>query len=218
MSSAYIALIGDVVASRGLPAARRARLQRDLRAAIPDFNGRWRDVLAARFALTRGDEWQCLLTGAVPIWDIALVIRASLADVEWVIACGRGAVTTPLTPDITAPEVDGPCFHAARAALDDAKQTKRLFAFRGFGRAEPVLNAFASYDAALYWSWTPRQRHAAKLLRREGPALVANRLAVSRSAISHLARRMAWPLVAAGDAIFQSMLGDVGASTSTAAR
>jgi SatD family protein len=209
MTPLYIALIGDVVASRALSPADRARLQRQLRAAIPAFNRRWRKSLAARFAVTLGDEWQCLLTTAAPIWEIAHVIRATLAEVEWVIACGRGPVTTPLTKGVAAPEVDGPCFHEARAALDGAKRSRRLFGFRGFGAAERDLNGVASYYAALHWSWTPRQRHAAKLLRQGGPALVAEQLRVSRSAVSHLAGRMAWPLVAAGDSMFQTMLADM---------
>jgi SatD family protein len=218
MTSVYIALIGDVIASRALPAPDRARLQRRLRAAIPDFNRRWRRSLAARFAVTLGDEWQCLLTSAAPIWEIAHVIRATLAEVEWVIACGRGPVTTPLARGVAAPEVDGPCFHEARAALDGAKRSRRLFGFRGFGPAEALLNGFASYYAALHWSWTPRQRHAAKLLRRGGRALVAEQLRVSPSAVSHLARRMAWPLVAAGDNIFRTTLGDAGLPPTTANR
>jgi hypothetical protein len=210
MTRVYIALIGDVIASRTLPAADRSRLQRHLRAAIPEFNRRWRRSLAARFAVTLGDEWQCLLTSAAPIWEIAHVIRATLAEVDWVIACGRGPVTTPLVKGVAAPEVDGPCFHEARAALDGAKRSRRLFGFGGFGPAEPVLNGLAGYYAALHWSWTPRQRHAAKLLRRGGPALAAEQLRVSRSAVSHLGRRMAWPLVAAGDRIFETMLSDTG--------
>jgi len=38
------------------------------------------------------------------------------------------------------------------------------------------------------------------------PAAAAARLDVDRSAISHLARRMAWPLVAAGDKMFRALL------------
>jgi len=207
MTTDYIALIGDAIASRELPAPRRARLQRDLRAALPTFNRRWRKALAARFAVTLGDEFQCLLTGPAPVWEIAHAIRALLADVDWVIACGRGPVATRLAPGITAPEVDGPCFHAARAAMDAAKRHRLVFAFAGFGDADTVLTALASYYSALYWSWTPRQRHAAKLLRSGSAAVAAAGLGVDRSAVSHLGRRMAWPLVAAGDTIFENLLG-----------
>jgi hypothetical protein len=201
MSKVYVALIADAAASRLLPPARRARLQADVRAALPELNRRYRRALAARFAVTLGDELQCLLAAAQPVWEVAHFIRARLPEVEWVVACGRGPISTPLAA--TAPEVDGPCFHEARAAMERAKPQRLVFTFGGF---PPALDPFASYYAALYWSWTPRQRRAATLLRLGSPADAAARLKVDRSAISHLARRMAWPLVAAGDKMFRALL------------
>src|SRR5438034_9582959 len=203
MSTTYLALIGDAVASRALPPPRRARLQRELRGAIPQFNRRWRAALAARFAVTRGDEFQALLTTARPVWEILHEVHFRFPEVAWVVACGLGAVATRLEPRITAPEVDGPCFYAARAALDQAKRRRQLVAFGGF---PPGLDPLAGYYSALYWSWTPRQRRAATLLRPGPPAFAATQLKVDRSAISHLARRMAWPLVSAGDKMFQAGL------------
>jgi hypothetical protein len=204
--SSYVALLADVVASRALAPARRARLQQDLRAAARDWNRRWRGVLAARFAITLGDEVQCLLAGAGPLWEIAHAIRARFAQVDWVVAAGLGAVTTPLTTRITAPEVDGPCFHAARLAMARAKARRLVFAFEGFGAVQSDLDGCASYYSALYWSWTARQRNVAKVLRVTGPAAAARELGIDRSAVSHLARRMAWPLVTAGDTMFRTLL------------
>lgn len=204
MSATYIALIADATASRTLPPDRRARLQRELRAAMPGFNRRWRQALAARFAVTLGDEFQCLLRSAAPLWDIAHLVRHTFPQVEWVVACGRGPVATPLGPGVTAPEVDGPCFHHARTAMDVAKRTRRLVAFGGFPAA---VDAFADYYSALYWSWTPRQRRVANLLRGSASAAsVASALHVDPTAVSHLKRRMAWPLVQAGDKMFRAAL------------
>src|SRR6266704_3603948 len=156
MSKVYVALIADAVHSRALPAARRARLQSALRAALKDFNTRYRRFLAARFAVTLGDELQCLLTSAEPVWEIAHQLRFRFPEVEWVVACGRGPIATPLAA--TAPEIDGPCFHAARAAMERGKEQRLLLAFGGFG---PRLEPLADYYSALYWGWTPRQRRAA---------------------------------------------------------
>lgn len=204
MTTHYIALIGDVIASRLLPERRRARLQAELRRAMPEFNRRWRRFLAARFAVTLGDEFQCLLRTAQPVWDIAHGVRDRFPDVAWVIACGRGPIATRLEPGLTAPEVDGPCFHAARTAMEAAKRSRRLLAFGGFA---PTVAAFADYYSALYWSWTPRQRRTANLLRRaEAVPGVARALHVHPSAVSHLKRRMAWPLVDAGDKMFRAAL------------
>src|SRR6266849_8169808 len=201
MSKSYIALIADAIASRELPAATRARLQADARAAVKQLNQRYRRVLAARFAVTLGDELQCLLPTSQPLWELAHDLRARLPTVDWVVACGRGPITTPLAP--TAPEMDGPCFHEARAAMDRAKRQRQVFAFGGFA---PALEPLASYYSALYWSWTPRQRRTATLLRLGDPATAATRLDIDRSAVSHLAGRMAWPLVAAGDKMFRALL------------
>jgi hypothetical protein len=115
-------------------------------------------------------------------------------------------VATTLRSGITAPEVDGPCFHDARAALEDAKQRGQLLAFRGFGATDDILAGLASYYSALHWSWTPRQRRAAKWLRASDRTRAAEELGVHRSAISHLARRMGWPLVTAGDTILRTLV------------
>src|SRR2546423_146405 len=66
MSKRYVALIADATASRLLPPARRARLQADARAAAQQLNRRYARVLAARFAVTLGDELQCLLPSPAP--------------------------------------------------------------------------------------------------------------------------------------------------------
>src|SRR5216117_2489850 len=172
-SQVYVAALADATASRLLPPARRARLQAELRAALPELNRRYRRALAARFAVTLGDELQGLLTSPAPVWDVAHFIRARFPEIAWVVACGRGRISTPLAA--TAPEVDGPCFHEARAALDRAKPERLVFAFGGFPAA---LEPLVSYYSALYWSWTPRQRRVATLLRL-GSAALAARVAVT---------------------------------------
>src|SRR5258708_32346697 len=197
----YIALLADATASRALAPPRRARLQADIRAATKELNRRFARALAARFAVTLGDELQCLLPTAAPVWEIAHHIRSRLAQVDWVVACGRGAISTPLAP--TAPEMDGPCFHEARAAMERAKRQRLVFAF---GRFPPALEPLANYYSALYWSWTPRQRRAATLLRLGDQAAAAAPLVVARSAIYHLARRIDRPLGAPGAHMFPDIL------------
>src|SRR5258705_4319333 len=183
MSKSYVALIADAIASRELPPAARARLQADARAAVKDLNHRYRRVLAARFAVTLGDELQCLLATPQPVWELAHDLRARLPGVDWVVACGRGPITTPLAP--TAPEIDGPCFHEARAAMDRAKPRRQVFAFGGVA---PALEPLASYYSALYWSLTPRQRRAATLLRLGDQAAAAAPLGLHPRANPPLAR------------------------------
>lgn len=208
MSKLYVALIADAIDSRALAPGARKKLQADLQHALPDLNQRYRKVLAARFDVTLGDELQCLLTDARQVWDISHRIRARFADVDWIVACGRGAVTTTLRAGITAPKVDGPCFHAARAALEAAKRHRQIITFAGFPAED--LAAFAAYYSGLYWSWTARQRELATTWRlwtgAEAPSRPKARPRLLPSAVSHMRRRMAWPLVAQGDRMLRNLL------------
>lgn len=199
----YIAILADVIGSRTLPTRERARLQDDLRDALRIVNRRWHATIAAGFAIARGDEIQGLLYDASVVWDIAHLLRLALPKVDWIIACGAGPITTKVAR--TAVEVDGPCFHAASAALEEAKRHRQVFTFRGFA---PEVDALAAYYSGLYWSWTPRQRRLASKFRFDGPSLDAlkDRLKVHPTAISHMKRRMAWPLVAAGDKMFRAAI------------
>jgi hypothetical protein len=202
----YVAVLADAIGSRALPPRQRARLQEILQTRLrTDLNKRrpWRPGIAAAFAIARGDEVEGLLRDASLVWDIAHWLRCAFAEVDWIVACARGPISTALAA--TALEMDGPCFHAARAALEEAKERRQVFAFRGF---PPAVDALATYYSALYWSWTPRQRRQASELRLYGPApdQLEGRLKVHPTAVSHMKRRMAWPLVAAGDKMFRAAI------------
>jgi hypothetical protein len=203
----YVAVLADVIGSRALPPPARARVQARLHAGLKDLNKRraWRPAIAAGFAIARGDEIEGLLRDASLLWDIAHWLRHSFADVDWIIACARGPISTALAD--TALEVDGPCFHAARAALEEAKERRQVLTFRGFPAA---VDALAAYYSALYWSWTPRQRRQAATLRLDDAATPqAERVSVHPTAISHMKRRMAWPLVAEGDRMFRAAIDTI---------
>jgi SatD family protein len=206
MTTRYVAFIADVVASRALTHRARAALQRDIGAVARELNTRFRPHLAARFAVTLGDELQGLFTSPAAVWDASHQLRLRIPTVEWVVACGRGTLAMSLRRGASAPELDGPCFHAARSALDHAKRHGLVLAFGGF---DPPLTACAIYYSALYRGWTRRQRAVATAQRaRSGARLeeLARVLHVGPSAISHVRRRMVWPLVAAGDKVFQDLL------------
>lgn len=199
----YVAVLADAIGSRALAPAARARLQTRLVAGLKELNKRraWRPAIAAGFAIARGDEIEGLLRDAALLWEIAHWLRHRFADVDWIIASARGPISTALAD--TALEVDGPCFHAARAALEEAKQRRQVFTLRNFG---PV-DGLSAYYSALYWSWTPRQRRQAAMLRLNDAGLPpVEPLNVHPTAISHMKRRMAWPLVAEGDRMLRAAI------------
>src|SRR5438046_4839952 len=135
MTTTYIALIADVAASRALPAPARARLQARVRDVARELNARYRAHLAARFAVTLCDELQGLFKTAAPGWEVSHRLRSAFPEVAWVVACGRGALSSPLRRDATAPELDRPCFRADRAALELAQRHRLVSAFEGFDPA-----------------------------------------------------------------------------------
>src|SRR5206468_636478 len=100
MTTTYIALIADVAASRALPAPARARLQARVRDVARELNARYRAHLAARFAVTLGDELQGLFKTAAPVWEVSHRLRSAFPEVDWVVACGRGPRSS--TPSATA--------------------------------------------------------------------------------------------------------------------
>src|SRR5258707_8430632 len=117
----YVALIADVVASRARTPRARAALQQRLRALARELNTGFKSQLAARAAITLGDELQALFMSPAPVWQATHELRLRLPDVEWVVACGRGSLTTPLHRGATAPQLDGPCYHPPRAAPHPTK-------------------------------------------------------------------------------------------------
>ncbi len=197
----YVAVLGDAIRSRALAPRERAAMQVTLQEALVQVNRRWRAAIAARFAITLGDQFEGLLHVTAPLWEIVHLLRAALRAHDWVMVAARGEISTPLAR--SAVEVDGPCLHAARDALEAAKREGRVLAFAGF---PPPVEALARYYSALYSSWTVRQREVAALLRTREAAAVAAELGVDRSAVSHLSRRMRWPLVAAADREFRLLL------------
>jgi SatD family protein len=203
---AYVAFLADVVASRARSPRARATLQQRLRELARELNTRFRAHLAARAAITLGDELQALFTSPAPVWQAAHELRLRVPDVEWVVACGTGGLTTPLRRGATAPELDGPCFHAARAALDAAKADDRVFAFGGF---DPCVDGLARYYSALYRGWSAGQRFLATAQRARPDAKLkelARLVRIAPTSISHRRRRMAWHLVVLGDTMFQEVL------------
>lgn len=203
----YVALLADIIGSRTLPPKQRARLQDHLRHGLRSLNRRVGHDIAAGFAIAQGDEVQGLLKDATLVWRITHWLRTAFAEVDWIIACAAGPISTALAP--TAVEVDGPCFHAARDTLEQAKRQRQVLVFSGF---DPHVAGLAAYYSALYWSWTPRQRRMAARFRFDGPALdnVKDELKVHPTAVSHMKRRMAWPLVAEGDRMLRAALGATG--------
>lgn len=181
------ALIGDLVGSRDLAGGERAALQDELRGALVELGSVDGAFLAAP-AITGGDEFEALAAEPGPLIDVLLGVDDALqgrSSVRFGIGCG--ALSTPIgaadRPRVG--ELDGPCFHAARRAIDRTRELGSWLALEGpGGPLDPGLESLAELIGIERRSWTDKQAKTVTLARTHKQQDVARALAVAPSVIS----------------------------------
>lgn len=176
----YLAVIGDVVHSRGSSA--RNQLQQQLNQALRSANESYSAALASRFVLTLGDEFQGLLTETEPVVELMAELRSAVHPAELRFGLGVGPLETPLRAEAIG--MDGPCFHRARRAIERARQQGTALEAEAPG-AGAALAIYGLLYGELRGRWTERQRQVFDLAASglEGRAIAA-RLDISPSAVS----------------------------------
>ena len=179
----YIAVIGDLVKSRGL--VDRGSVQDRLRSTLDEINEREADGLMAPFRITQGDEFQGLLKS-----------KASLSSFWWTFqermrlhamtrfGIGVGPVATAFRSE--PGEMDGPCFHAARAAIrwGHRKRSNLVFRFHGQEEAGEALSRLSDLVDKTVVGWTDVQWETVGLLRELGSQIkVAERRGVTHQSV-----------------------------------
>ncbi len=189
----YLAIIADMVRSRDVAPARRPLLQRRFADLIVSLNRDYCRTIAARFVITLGDEFQGLLHASAIIPDLIWRLEQEFPQRELRLGIGLGALDTPLQK--SAINIDGPALHAARAAIQAAKQRKVLGGvFRGFGHLDPVLDGIARQLWFQRARWTASQRMIANLLRQGfSQVKVARKLRIRPQVVSRQAIAAGWP-------------------------
>jgi len=179
----YLAVIGDIRGSRQL--AGRSGIQTRLESALRELNGALPEAaVAARFGVTGGDAFQGLLSAPAAAVDALLVLEETMRPVTFRYGLGWGAVETAIRPRAT--EMDGPCFHRAREALEAGKAGDRWAVARGLGaEGDRVVTGILSLVGAVRERWTEKQAQTVDLARRlPTQREVASTLNVSPSTVS----------------------------------
>jgi hypothetical protein len=154
---AYAVILGDQVASR--IAERRDRDLIVLRQCLEETNDRLHDELIVPFSLSRGDEIQAVVATPLAAWNVVDTFNTDSWLLSFRFTIGVGALTTALAP--RSWDMDGPCFHRARDAMDQAKRQKRWVTMRGLGeRADANANGVIRALQVIRNGWTHRQRTA----------------------------------------------------------
>jgi hypothetical protein len=179
------------VGSRAL--ANRAEIQAEWKELLRRFHAE-QPVAGLRAAgpeITGGDQVQLLLRVAPsnPPGTAALTfLRELTEDLSTPIrfGLGLGGLTTPLGDPIH--ELDGPCFHHARRAIELAKHGDLWAVVAGLpAPLGDAANAILRLTGSIRAAWTDRQREVVRVLRRApSQKSVAEELDVSPSVVSEV--------------------------------
>ena len=180
----YIALIGDIVASRSL--SDRAAVQRRLSQCCAGLNSRAEGLgIISPFTVTLGDEFQALFIGdgADGIWLCIAEIEAEMYPVQIRFALGLGDIATDINRE-AALAMDGPAFHRARAGIETMKKDKVRYRLLGLHRGEGLVRHSLDMLSHNRDKWQQnRHRILSALLQQQSISDIASKLGVSEQAV-----------------------------------
>ena len=194
----YIALIGDLVASRELPTSDRYELQERLAAHLGAVGSHGNAGIASLPLLTLGDEFQALFHADDAGVRSCLGLISSIQDLARPsvlrFGLGVGGLSTPLRE--RALGMDGPCLHRARRALERSHSSDLPCQLViDDGPMEALWGTLACYALRQRQGWTEPQSEAIELYTRLGAwKAVAAELGVSAGAVSLRQRAAGWSL------------------------
>jgi len=110
-----IAIIGDIIKSKSI--GDRQKSQQELQTVLQGINKRNKELLASRFTITLGDEFQGVFKESIKLLRILDEITFSLQPIRIRFGIGVGTLTTELDPDSSI-GADGPAYWKAREAIE----------------------------------------------------------------------------------------------------
>ena len=207
------AVTADLVGSRQAGREDRERIQRGLLAAFDALGEALGQGLARPIRMVAGDAFQALLLRPSAAVDVIQGVQDAVALLaprqEILFGVGWGPLSTGLLGEESrVEELDGPCFHNARAALDVAQKDRRWAVFRGFGEApDATLSGLFHLMGALRSGWTAKQTRYAVDVRRLGRRVdVAREHDVSPSVITESLQSSHFDAVRSGEEAARCLL------------
>lgn len=192
------AVLGDIQGSKALDD--RPAIQSALQSALRDAE-RHVGGLVSPLQITGGDEFKGLLSSGRAALDLAAFIAERLAPVRILFGIGHGVLQVGAPGDLPG-TMDGPVFHRARDALDEAKRRDHWLVLRGVGgrygeTVEGIVNAAYALTGKTRARWTATQRRYIRLVgEADTQKQAAARAGVSPSTISESLRSADWREVA----------------------
>ena len=205
----YFALTADVVGSREVED--RDGLQRALRSAIEEVRaGGDAPQLVAGPDLAHGDEVQVLARDPATAFRVLRRLADAIHPVQLGFGLGFGHLATALeSPPPPVGELDGPCLHRAREALERARDDGRWGAVEGIADADLALVAegLIALLGAVRRGWTDKQAATVAAVRTgRYQKDVAADLGVAPSVISERLKAANWDAVQWGERALEALL------------
>lgn len=162
----YFAVIGDLVASRSIPA--REKFQKQFAQVIAEVNTRFRSSIASKFIVTVGDEFQGLLGEASQVCRLMDAIISGLYPVKVRFGIGVGRISTEIDPAKSL-GADGPAFWAARQAIEYIHDnndygTSRIHLFPSESPESRLINSALAANGLILDGWRSTQMEVLKAL------------------------------------------------------
>lgn len=202
---AYLVIIGDVINSRVIK--ERQKIQIAFQKALQEAQREYESDIISPLTLTIGDEFQAVLTEATRLFGLLQRIELQLPDVRFRYGIGIGAITTDINRQ-AAIGMDGPAFHFAREAVEQARRENRRFVF---ACGTPVVRR--RVDLLFHWidavtgTWSREKQQILHLIRQKVTQKeIAARIGISQPAVSQHVRHQLFRLVAQSQEVVQNEL------------
>jgi len=157
----YCAIIGDMIGSRKLND--RQLIQRKFLAMAEEASKIYAKEIESPFTVTIGDEFQVLLKAISVTPKVIEHVLHKMIPVELVFGIGIGRINTDINPNI-AIGMDGPAFHFARKALEQAKKKKPKVVYKSDCISLDLVNSLNYFVESCEARRTKRQREVLEYL------------------------------------------------------
>jgi hypothetical protein len=164
----YFAIIGDIVNSKTLE--ERKLIQKQLNAILNQINIDFDEIIASKFIITLGDEFQGLLSSSQNIIQIIDQIQFKLFPTALRFGIGIGNIDTEINKNMAIGS-DGPAYHFARNMITQIKMQEKgkmygstniLFYSKKNRDILSLVNTNLQLCSFLERNWTDKQRQLIK--------------------------------------------------------
>ncbi|MBU0502696.1 MAG: SatD family protein, partial [Candidatus Margulisbacteria bacterium] len=184
MAKKYCVLIGDIVRSRDIE--KRKSFQKDFVNLLSKINKKFSSQILSEFTVTLGDEFQGVLRSPADSYEIMAELSELFYPIEVRFGLGWEIITTEIKKKAIG--MDGPAFHLARQAIDQAKDSGKLIVYLTRSREKDLaLNALTLAILEIKKALTKRQRLAVALYKKHGTqAVAAKAMKVDRTTLAKM--------------------------------